>query len=263
MKKKVISIALVIALIAVIAVGSFAYFTDKTQRAENTFTMGKVDITLTEPKWNENDTHTLVPGKFYEKDPTITLEDGSLDSYVYLDVSFNKYSSLFWVMAADASADANIDFTIFDNDGKLLPDFQNDNGVFSTTKFLQVIQNNTQVREAIVNKWFEGVDHDKWDIISVMMGEGKTDKYITFRLALKDAMKAGDKVVFMTEFGMPKTVTQEMINAGTTVGGMKNAFNTTAEDFQLHFTAYAIQADVANSAVEAWTNNSAEILATK
>ena len=41
MKKKVISIALVIALIAVIAVGSFAYFTD-TKSATNTFTMGDV-----------------------------------------------------------------------------------------------------------------------------------------------------------------------------------------------------------------------------
>ncbi len=47
MKKKVISIALVIALIAVIAVGSFAYFTD-TKSATNTFTMGDVKIKLDE-----------------------------------------------------------------------------------------------------------------------------------------------------------------------------------------------------------------------
>lgn len=47
MKKKVISIALVIALIAVIAVGSFAYFTDKDS-ATNTFTVGNVKIELLE-----------------------------------------------------------------------------------------------------------------------------------------------------------------------------------------------------------------------
>lgn len=47
MKKKVISIALIIALIAVIAVGSFAYFTD-TKVAENTFTVGNVKIELLE-----------------------------------------------------------------------------------------------------------------------------------------------------------------------------------------------------------------------
>lgn len=47
MKKKVISIALIIALIAVIAAGSFAYFTD-TKKVENTFTVGNVKIDLIE-----------------------------------------------------------------------------------------------------------------------------------------------------------------------------------------------------------------------
>lgn len=47
MKKKVISIALVIALVAVIAAGSFAYFTDK-DAATNTFTVGNVKINLIE-----------------------------------------------------------------------------------------------------------------------------------------------------------------------------------------------------------------------
>lgn len=48
MKKKIISIALVVAMIAIIAAGSFAYFTD-TKQADNTFTVGNVKIELTEP----------------------------------------------------------------------------------------------------------------------------------------------------------------------------------------------------------------------
>lgn len=47
MKKKILSIALVVAMVAVIAAGSLAYFTD-TKSAENTFTVGNVKIDLLE-----------------------------------------------------------------------------------------------------------------------------------------------------------------------------------------------------------------------
>lgn len=47
MKKKILSIALVVAMVAVIAAGSLAYFTD-TKSAENTFTVGNVKIALLE-----------------------------------------------------------------------------------------------------------------------------------------------------------------------------------------------------------------------
>lgn len=47
MKKKILSIALVVAMVAVIAAGSLAYFTDK-DAAKNTFTVGNVHIDLLE-----------------------------------------------------------------------------------------------------------------------------------------------------------------------------------------------------------------------
>lgn len=47
MKKKILSIALVVAMVAVIAAGSLAYFTDK-DNATNTFTVGNVHIKLLE-----------------------------------------------------------------------------------------------------------------------------------------------------------------------------------------------------------------------
>lgn len=47
MKKKILSIALVVAMVAVIAAGSLAYFTDK-DAAKNTFTVGNVNINLIE-----------------------------------------------------------------------------------------------------------------------------------------------------------------------------------------------------------------------
>ena len=51
MKKKILSIALVVAMVAVIAAGSLAYFTDKDS-ATNTFTSGNVKINLIEQERN-------------------------------------------------------------------------------------------------------------------------------------------------------------------------------------------------------------------
>lgn len=55
MKKKILSIALVVAMVAVIAAGSLAYFTDKDS-ATNTFTSGNVNIDLIEQERGANGT---------------------------------------------------------------------------------------------------------------------------------------------------------------------------------------------------------------
>lgn len=62
MKKKIVSIALVVAMIAVIAVGSLAYFTD-TDDAVNTFTVGNVKIDLHEAN---KDTPAKVDKEYHE-----------------------------------------------------------------------------------------------------------------------------------------------------------------------------------------------------
>ena len=54
-KKKIVSIALAAALAATAIVGSsLAYFTD-TEKKTNTFTVGNVNITLTEPRREANE----------------------------------------------------------------------------------------------------------------------------------------------------------------------------------------------------------------
>lgn len=79
MKKKILSIALVVAMVAVIAAGSLAYFTDKDS-AENNFTVGNVDIQLNEVFEKDS---KLLPGIDVNKDVTITLKEGSSDAYVW------------------------------------------------------------------------------------------------------------------------------------------------------------------------------------
>lgn len=245
MKKKIMTISLVVALAAIAIVGgTLAYFTDKTETKTNTFAVGNVKIYLNEPSWVESDTHTLMPGVTYDKDPTITVDENSQDCYVFLDMHFNKYSSLFWVMAADASADEDIKFTIFDEKGKLLDEYKNAEGVFSTTEFLAAMKENKDVFQQIVDKWFGGIVHEDWKTFGVDLGK-INDKCITIRLGYQKnggVVKANDEIKFMSSFGMPASVTAEMIAAGVEDGKMKHTFNSTEADFKMNFTAYAIQA---------------------
>lgn len=87
------AILLVVATVA----GTVAYLTD-TKTVENTFTVGKVEITLDEAKVNEygekdgvnrvteNNNYKLVPGRTYVKDPTIHVAEGSEACYIFFKV---------------------------------------------------------------------------------------------------------------------------------------------------------------------------------
>ena len=97
MKKKLISLAVVVCLLAVAVVGgTLAFFTDKAE-VTNTFTAGKVDITLDEAPVDKDgqatagdrvakNTYKLYPGKEYDKDPTITVAADSEDCYLFVNV---------------------------------------------------------------------------------------------------------------------------------------------------------------------------------
>ena len=91
MKKKLMAIALAVCVAAVLAAGaSLAYFTDKTETADNVFTMGNVKITLDETDLTKDDrsrtpagnTYTnLYPGMDMVKDP-IVHNVGKNDAWV-------------------------------------------------------------------------------------------------------------------------------------------------------------------------------------
>jgi len=300
MKKKIIAAALSTAMLATVAIsGTLAYFNDTTKVVENTFTMGKVDIELDEAKveekdgeitptderTQENDYETImVPGRVFPKDPTIHVIEGSEESYIFLDMTFNKFSSLFWVMAADATEDKETEalkgFAVYetttDNDGNVIKaldsKYANDKGVFSTTKFVKAMmdKDNKAVFQAMIEKWFTGIEHEKWELCDILIDDD--GKYMTIRFAYKgdtdgnvytfkpkadndDDIVDSDDIIFMKSFQMPASVTQEMISDGQkpNVGGMVNAFNTDAADFHLNFKAYAIQADTFKDEIDETT----------
>ncbi len=96
-KKKTILAAVVLLLVFVVG-GATAYFTD-TDTKTNTFTIGNVDITLTEPAWTELDStkdandndipdaaENMMPGKTVLKDPTINNVSTRNPAYVFIKV---------------------------------------------------------------------------------------------------------------------------------------------------------------------------------
>ena len=113
MKKKLFATTVLVLLLVVAVVGaSLAYFTDETETAENTFTVGKVKIILDEALVNENgepvddngevvedpqdakrvleNSYDLSPGLTYTKDPTVTVEGGSNPCYVRVFVTLTE-----------------------------------------------------------------------------------------------------------------------------------------------------------------------------
>lgn len=83
-RKWILVMSLVLSL--VLATGStLAYLMDTTETKTNVFTLGDVEIELTEPSWVEEDA-VLLPNKAVAKDPTIT-NTGWLDAYVWMDVA--------------------------------------------------------------------------------------------------------------------------------------------------------------------------------
>ena len=88
-KKSILLAATAVMLVCAMSIGGMlAYFTD-TDEAENIFTVGKVDITLTEPKWDADEA-SLIPTRVIPKDPTITVADDSQTAYTFMKVELSE-----------------------------------------------------------------------------------------------------------------------------------------------------------------------------
>lgn len=102
MKKKILSLTLVVCLLAIAVVGgTLAYFTDTDNEVTNTFTVGNVQIKLDETvvdvygdattggRVEEGNAYKLIPGHTYTKDPMVTVEANSEESYVRMLVTID------------------------------------------------------------------------------------------------------------------------------------------------------------------------------
>jgi len=111
----VLSMIAVVLVCAITVVGTLAYLNDKTGELKNTFTIGKVDITLEESVLKDDGTLTnnheidsdkgytpeggtkvfgnkykIVPDNTYPKDPQVSVQPGSEASWVFVKVEVSE-----------------------------------------------------------------------------------------------------------------------------------------------------------------------------
>lgn len=117
--KKVLAMLLAVLMIVTATVaGTVAWLQDTTTEVKNTFTEGKVDITLDEGKVDEtgkfedggttrvttND-YKMIPGNEYDKDPTVTVENDSEDCYLF--VKFEEGTAATYIQYTSTLTETN------------------------------------------------------------------------------------------------------------------------------------------------------------
>ena len=100
-KKRAIAIVLAaVLLIGAVVSGTIAYLTSQSAEVTNTFTIGDINIKLTETNVAESGGtkaySSFLPGDKLDKDPKVTVVAGSEKSYVFVKVTEtnNTYSGL-------------------------------------------------------------------------------------------------------------------------------------------------------------------------
>lgn len=106
--RKILAMAACAILLVCISVGATVAYLTSTDTVTNTFTVGKVKITLDEAKVGtdgkaltgeqaervKNNSYHLYPGHEYDKDPTVTVKKGSDLSYIKMTVTINNTDAL-------------------------------------------------------------------------------------------------------------------------------------------------------------------------
>ena len=219
-------------LVAASVLGTMAYLTS-TDTVTNTFTIGKVEITLDEtdvtnpngPRVKAN-SYKLMPGTTYTKDPTVTVKAGSEDSYVRMKVTFNNATKIIALCTDPEYAD---EVTGAEN-------------AFPLIRMVKFV-------EANAAKW-DGIIPDNM----VETGEMLTDaKYFTYD-------KTADTLTYIFYYRETVTATTAdvvlpvLFNSITVPEWVTGEQLAELNNFQITVIAEAIQAGSFADAVDAWSH---------
>ncbi|MBQ1506486.1 MAG: hypothetical protein IIZ48_06935 [Erysipelotrichales bacterium] len=206
-KKTVLTVLMALLLVVTSVAGTIAYLTAKSEKVTNTFTVGKVAITLdeNEVKFNNdggdkyindgnkrvtsNEYTRLLPGDIVAKDPTITVSEDSEDAWVFMEVTMNYNKGILLAKAVGAEK--------------------------PTVEYAKV------AAAALSDKTF---DANAWTI----RGYKKDGENITFVASYDTKLSANGKAVLFKKLHIPSNLSNEQMEA---LNGMK-----------LDFFARAIQA---------------------
>ena len=221
-------------LVAASVMGTMAYLTSNDE-VVNTFTVGSVNIKLDEAKVDDDgkavagadrvkaNEYKLLPGLTYTKDPTVTVLDGSEESYVRMKVTFNNAAQII-AMCTD-------------------PEFAEDGptGVENAFPLIRMVN----FVEANAANW-DGIIPDNMVDTEEMLADAKyfdaANDTLTYYFYYTETVGApdGDVVlpVLFDSITVPEWVTGEQLSA--------------LKDFRITAVAEAIQAAGFDTADKAW-----------
>ena len=224
-------------LVAASVLGTMAYLTS-TDTVTNTFTVGKVEITLDEtdvtnpngPRVKAN-SYKLMPGTTYTKDPTVTVKAGSEESYVRMKVTFNNAAALMEMLPSAGNLE---DFT--DEEIALIKKVA---PILFLTNYMEV--DSVWLPEYTMfgmEKTLADPNYFVYDAAN------DTVTYIFYYPAMVKAkdVAAGDLALepIFTEISLPEHVTGEQLKA--------------LDNFKITVVAEAIQAGSFDNAADAWSH---------
>lgn len=234
MKKRTVALVLAIVLVFAVAVGGTVAYLTSTANVKNTFTVGSVNIKLDEAKVTPDgkavtpaervtaNDYKLMPGHTYTKDPTVTVLNGSEESYVRMKVTFNNAAAII-AMCTD-------------------PEYANEvTGVENAFPLIRMVN----FVEANAAKW-DGIIPDNMVETGELLANPKyfvkDNDTLTFYFYYNEKVAApnADKVLetLFDSITVPEWVTADQLKA--------------LKDFQINVVAEAIQADGFATADAAW-----------
>lgn len=233
MKKRTVALVLAIVLVFAVAVGGTVAYLTSTANVKNTFTVGSVNIKLDEAKVTPDgkavtpaervtaNDYKLMPGHVYTKDPTVTVLNGSEESYVRMKVTFNNAAAII-AMCTN-------------------PEFEGEvTGVENAFPLISMVN----FVEANAAKW-DGIPDNMFETEGLLANPKyfvKGNDTLTFYFYYNEKVAApnADKVLetLFDSIKVPEWVTADQLNA--------------LNDFQINVVAEAIQADGFDTADAAW-----------
>lgn len=147
--KKIAMMVTTLALTAALAIGgTLAFLTAQTNTVANTFTVGKVGVTLTEAN-PVGQTAKMVPGDTIPKDPTVTVTSGSEACWLFLHVD------------KSANLDSFISYTIADGwnavEGHTGYYYRSVTAAAADTPFAVLANNQVGVKDTVTEEMMDAV----------------------------------------------------------------------------------------------------------
>ena len=201
MKKKILSLALVVAMIAIIAAGSLAYFTD-TDSETNTMVVGNIDIEIEENVKNANGGYEP-----YKNDAFVLYPVANETVYEDLNAHYNKVVRTFNTSSSEDDAYIRT-IVLFEKNDMLGDDFVGDGD-----------EDIPGLHFAYVNDPGSGLCADgkysrgsKTELLSDTVTINGNEYYVVvFTDAKEEAIPYGDSLHTLNAVWMDANVTQEQV----------------------------------------------------